>query len=162
VTVPSVRIAAGPGDMVRVRSLFVEYAEAFDYDTCFDNFDQEMADLPGAYGPPNGVLLIANHEGEPVGAVGLKSINLKVAEIKRLYVQPRARGWGIGRRLIGRVLSEAASLGYERLVLETLPRMTDARALYANLGFTPIEGGVIDQITRLQLKIGRAKPIVGS
>ena len=153
-TAPLVRIAAGPDDIIAVRSLFIEYAQALDYDTCFDDFDQEMSGLPGEYGPPTGSLLIAYHGGEPIGAVGLRSITPEIAEIKRLYVQSRARGWGLGRRLMDQALSEAVRLGYEKLILETLPSMTEAHALYANLGFTPIVGATTDVIGRLELRIG--------
>jgi ribosomal protein S18 acetylase RimI-like enzyme len=149
--------AAAPADLTAARDLFVEYAESLDYDTCFEGFDQEISEFPGAYGSPRGALLIAVQAGQPVDAVGLWPLDEDAAEMKRLYVKPHARGLGIGRQLAAGVIEEAERLAYKRLELETLPRMAEARALYRDLGFEAQFSGASDGIERIVLEHFRTK-----
>lgn len=135
-----VRDARGGADIAVVRHLFEAYAASLDVDLCFQNFAQELAGLPGDYAPPRGMLLIGEQAGEAIGCVGLRPLHdpgqpPRVGEVKRLYVVPRARGGRLGRALMHALLERAPSLGYGELKLDTLASMTNARALYASLGF---------------------------
>lgn len=101
--------------------------------------DREIADLPGDYGPPGGALLIAYDGSTPVGCAGLHRLGSRVAEVKRVYVRPTFRGGGVGRRLTERALRAARRLGYRRVVLDTIPTMKHAIAMYRTMGFQPTE-----------------------
>ncbi len=151
-----IRLAATGADIAVARSLFQEYAASLAVDLCFQGFAEELATLPGAYAPPRGLLLLAGHGDAAIGCVALRPLALAdtpsnaVAEIKRLYVSPRGRGTGLGRRLAEAVIEGARRVGYRELKLDTLQDMVEARALYAKLGFrecppyyrNPIAGAV--------------------
>jgi putative acetyltransferase len=122
----------------QVRGLFHEYQASLDIDLDFQRFTEEVADLPGAYAPPSGRLLLAAVDGIPRGCVALQEITSESCEMKRLYVQPGQRGTGLGRLLVARVLDEARSIGYRRIFLDTLPSMTRAQAMYRALGFEEV------------------------
>lgn len=102
---------------------------------CLGDYQQEIADLPGAYAPPTGTLLLAEADGEAAGCVALRRIDDETAEMKRFYVPEAFRRRGIGRRLVTVLIAQAEALGYRRIYLETLPAMTAARALYKAFGF---------------------------
>jgi ribosomal protein S18 acetylase RimI-like enzyme len=131
------------GDLADVRTLFLEYAHSIGVDLSFQNFDEELASLPGDYDP----ILVAHWDGELAGCVAMHPFG-DVCEMKRLYVRPRFQGLGVGKALAATVIAEARAVGYTRLRLDTLPSMTRARAMYAALGFreiapyryNPIEG----------------------
>jgi ribosomal protein S18 acetylase RimI-like enzyme len=125
-------------DMARARELFTEYAESLGVDLSFQNFDEELARLPGDYAPPRGSLLIAIHESEIAGCVALREIEKSVCQMKRLYVRPTFRGMNFGRELADAIIAEARRIGYARMRLDTLPSMKSARALYESLGFRGI------------------------
>jgi GNAT superfamily N-acetyltransferase len=125
--------------MEPVRVLFREYAASLGFDLCFQNFEQELADLPGRYAAPSGCLLLATVRGEPAGCVALKELAEGVGEMKRLYVRSQNRGTGLGRTLAERVIEEAKLLGYQAIRLDTVPSvMGSAVALYRTLGFRDI------------------------
>jgi GNAT superfamily N-acetyltransferase len=135
---PDIRPAEVPQDLNEVRSLFREYAESLGFDLCFQDFEAELAALPGKYRPPRGRLLIAWSGIEAVGCVALRPLEGTACEMKRLYVRPQARGEQLGRRLAERICQEALSAGYSRICLDTLPTMAAAQKLYAAMGFKPI------------------------
>jgi len=141
-------------DIESAKTLFVEYAESLGFDLSFQDFDEELANLPGDYGPPAGCLLLADYKGRPAGCVALRRLGEGICEMKRLYVRPELRGLGIGRALAEAVIEQARKIGYDCMRLDTVPSMTGARALYVSLGFkrtgpyryNPIEGAVFMEL----------------
>jgi ribosomal protein S18 acetylase RimI-like enzyme len=127
--------ASGADEISVVRQLFLEYQQDLGISLCFQGFDRELATLPGDYGAPGGGLWLALIDGKPVGCVGLRPAGDGRGEMKRLYVQPDARGQSIGQRLVDTVLAAATAAGYTHLCLDTLPSMQDAQRMYRRLGF---------------------------
>jgi putative acetyltransferase len=125
-----------------VREIFREYALQLDVDLCFQQFDRELASLPGEYAPPRGALLLATVDGELAGCCGLRPLDNadypNAAEMKRLYVRKPFRGFGLGRKLTEAILDAARQAGYTSVLLDTLDDMEAARALYEDLGFEAI------------------------
>ncbi|RMZ00970.1 hypothetical protein D0862_06546 [Hortaea werneckii] len=140
-------------DLHAALQLFEAYALALGIDLSFQDFADEVANLPGKYARPTGCLLLARDtEGRGVGCVGLRPLSVdeddggdaavaasSCCEMKRLYVDPSQRGSGMGKMLAERVIVEARRMGYQRMRLDTLPSMQSARALYKALGFREIE-----------------------
>jgi len=122
--------AAQPGDLEKVRGFLREYAQSLDVDLSFQDFDSELADPLGFYE----LMLLADD-----GCVALRRIDDTTCEMKRLYVRPSSRGSGRGRQLAEAVIAEARARGYTRMLLDTLPTMAAARALYESLGFRETE-----------------------
>ena len=134
----SIRPAAGAADLAAARALFLKYAAWLEEDLCFQGFEEELATLPGKYAPPDGRLFLACREGKPIGCVALRRFDADSGELKRLYVQPDHRGHGVARALCAAAIEAAREIGYHRVVLDTLDRMTAARKLYAAAGFREI------------------------
>jgi ribosomal protein S18 acetylase RimI-like enzyme len=132
------RPASFPGDLPEVRALFREYADSLGVDLSFQDFDRELASLPGAYVPPRGALLMVVREGAVAGCVALRPWDADICEMKRLFVRPAFRGARLGRTLAEGIVSEARRLGYARMRLDTLPSMGTAIGLYQRLGFIDI------------------------
>ncbi len=132
----------------QVRRFFRTYAAWLGVDLCFQGFDEELASLPGAYSPPGGCLFYAELDGQPAGCVGIRPFSTGLCEMKRLYVDPSLRGYGIGRDLTLAAIRMAKECGYRKLLLDTLPSMRFAVKLYREMGFketpayyqTPLEG----------------------
>ncbi len=122
----------------QVRQYFRNYAAWLGVDLSYQNFDQEMASLPGAYAAPQGRLFFAEIDGRPVGCVGIRPLQDSdgLCEMKRLYVAPEARGQGVGATLAMAAIKAAKEIGYKKLMLDTLPNMRMAVKLYRELGFT--------------------------
>jgi len=128
-----------PDDAETVRTLFLDYARWLQVDLCFQGFDQELATLPGKYSPPAGGLWLARIGAETAGVVGLRPLETPGdGEMKRLWVRPEHRGHDLGRRLIRTAVEAARAAGHRRLLLDTLPVMAHAQALYHQLGFRDI------------------------
>jgi putative acetyltransferase len=134
VTAPALVAVRDMSDLEEVRTLFREYAASLPFALDFQDFDRELADLPGAYAAPRGALLLARG----AGCVGLRPLEETTCEMKRLYVRPSVRGTGLGRRLAEAVVAEARRLGYAHMRLDTVPGMDSAQTLYERLGFHEI------------------------
>jgi putative acetyltransferase len=132
--------AQSSAQIEQARELFLEYARSLGFSLCFQNFDQELAHLPGDYSPPHGRLLLAEFEGKLAGCVALHKLENEICEMKRLYLRPQFRGKGLGRALANRIIAEARHIGYSRLRLDTVESaMQDAVAMYLKLGFRKID-----------------------
>ena len=126
-------------DILTAKALFQEYSGSLGFDLGFQNFDEEIANFPGQYAPPSGRLYLAWYNAEAVGCLGLREIEKRVCEIKRLYVKPDFRGKQTGRNLAKAAIKAAKNIGYEYIRLDTLPAMESANTLYRSLGFETIE-----------------------
>jgi carbonic anhydrase len=127
----------------QARDLFREYATIPGVAPCVEDFGKEVAALPGSYAPPSGRLLLAVQEisgnpGEPAGCGALRRFDQDTCEMKRVFVRPAFRGLGAGRELVVELISEARSIGYRKMLLDTLPTMKEAHKLYRTLGFREI------------------------
>ncbi|MEM7407796.1 MAG: GNAT family N-acetyltransferase [Pseudomonadota bacterium] len=136
----TIKAATHAAEVAHVRALFEEYARSLSVDLDFQDFDAELASLPGDYTSPSGTLLLASDAAGALGCVAVRALGPgAVAELKRLYVRPRGRGTGLGRRLTDAALTFARAAGYAAIRLDTLPEMGDAQQLYAAFGFTEID-----------------------
>ena len=150
----------GTSDLDAVRILFREYADSLAFDLSFQDFEKELASLPGRYALPGGCLLVAENQDGIVGCVAVRNIEDEVCEMKRLFVRPEFRGTGIGRKLAMEIIRIAIHLGYTHMRLDTSPSMNEATSLYKSLGFydtepycyNPLPGAVF-----LELDLGTFK-----
>jgi putative acetyltransferase len=125
--------------VAQARELFQEYAQSLGVNLCFQNFEQELAGLPGHYAPPDGRLLLAEYDGQLAGCVALHKWDDGICEMKRLYLRPSFRGKGLGGAIAEKIIAEARSIGYQRMRLDTIePLMKDAVEMYRKLGFREI------------------------
>ena len=144
-------------DIEQARTLFEEYAAGLGISLCFQNFDQELANLPGDYAPPSGRLLLAREFDQLVGCIALRKLGPDVCEMKRLFVRSSYRDKGLGRVLVEALIEEARKIGYAQMRLDTLPgRMDRAIALYKSIGFVeipPYYQNPVDSATFMQLDL---------
>ena len=119
------------------RGLVREYAASLSVNLDFQNFDEELQHFETEYAPPAGTFLLARHTNEFVGCGALRRFSATDCEMKRLYVRPTGRKFGLGRKIALNLIAEARSMGYKRMLLDTLPTMQCAQSLYKSLGFQP-------------------------
>jgi ribosomal protein S18 acetylase RimI-like enzyme len=134
--------AETPEQIAAVRALFREYAASLTIELCFQNFDAELAGLPGDYAPPGGALLLALVDGQPAGCVAMRPLpdadHTNACEMKRLFVLRAFRRFGLGRLLAQQLMEAATQAGYSCMLLDTLDEMEAARGLYESLGFEEV------------------------
>jgi len=130
--------AVDPDALAAIRVLFLEYAASLEVDLGYQDFQRELATLPGEYAAPRGCLLLAASGAHPMACVAVRPLDLDHCEMKRLYVRPQARGTGLGRRLALAAIGFGRRAGFRAIRLDTLPSMHSARALYRELGFREI------------------------
>lgn len=159
--------AQSPEEIEIAHGLFREYQTGLGIDLCFQNFDQEVAGLPGNYAPPSGRLLLAIEGEQIAGCIALRPLgthasgvlvhqqHFDACEMKRLYVRPDFRGQGLGKKLVTTLIDVAREIGYQRMLLDTLPgKMEEAIALYRSFGFreiapyyhNPVEGALFMEL----------------
>jgi putative acetyltransferase len=147
--------ATEPDDLAAARRLFRAYADWLAVDLCFQDFERELATLPGAYAPPQGRLLLAKIGGEAAGCVAMRPLEAGICEMKRLWVEPGFAGFGLGRELAVAIIEAARAAGYQRMRLDTIPaRMPAAQHLYGALGFVeiaPYYHNPLDGVVMLEL-----------
>ena len=140
----------------KVRNLFRQYADSLDFDLEFQGFSEELATLPGKYAIPEGCILLAEDSGQFVGCVALRPLEDKICEMKRLFVRSDYRGRGIGRMLACSVIDKAREIGYEKMRLDTVATMKEARTLYYSLEFRNIRAyryNPIDDSSYMELEL---------
>jgi putative acetyltransferase len=129
-----------PAQIAQARELFLEYEQSLGVKLCFQNFEQELAELPGRYAPPAGRLLLAEYQRHLAGCVALREWKPGICEMKRLYLRASFRGKGLGRAIAENIIAEARNIGYQCMRLDTIePIMKDAVEMYRKLGFRQIE-----------------------
>ena len=136
--------------------LFRQYADSLDFDLEFQGFSEELTTLPGNYSPPDGCILLAEDEGLFVGCVALRPLEPKICEMKRLFVKSPYRGRGIGRMLACSAIDKAREIGYEKMRLDTVATMKEARTLYYSLEFRNIKAyryNPIDDTSYMELDL---------
>lgn len=154
----TIQPAITPDDLEAARKLFRAYADSLGFSLCFENFDGELASLPGIYAPPKGALLLARKGDKAIGCVGMRPLDDQTGEMKRLYLDQAARGLGVGRRLCEALITAAKQAGYRRMRLDTVPgKMDSAITLYRALGFRtipPYNQSPIPGIIHMELTLG--------
>ncbi len=149
--------AKGVKAMAAVRGLFLEYREHLGVDLCFQDFDEELASLPGFYRPPKGGLWLARVDGNLAGCIGFRPLENGDCEMKRLWVRADYRGLGLGRKLAVTCIGAASMTGYTAMCLDTLAFMAEARTLYDSLGFQEIPAyydNPLDDVRYMRLELG--------
>ena len=131
--------AQSEAELQQVRALFSEYVNWLGINLCFQNYEKELAELPGEYAPPSGRLFLAVDGDVAAACAALRDLGDGTCEMKRLFVRPEFRGQRLGWQLAELILNEARKIGYQRIRLDTLPgKMDRAIAMYRTLGFKEI------------------------
>ena len=129
-------IAKTAAEFADGRKLFEAYASSLNFNLCFQGFTEELKALDQQYNTPTGALIIAYDANKAIGVVGVRKFDTDKAELKRMYTLPEYRGQKIGKELLNKAIQMATKLGYEQLLLDTLPEMQAAIKLYHDFGFT--------------------------
>lgn len=142
----NVRIIPAYEHAEEIRRLFEEYIDMLLENTPsfkeyleLQNYEEEIAHLEAKYGMPEGRLYLLCVDGEPAGCIALRKMDARFCEMKRLYVRPAFRGRKLGRLLVEKIIAEAKEIGYSQMLLDTLPFLQSAIALYRNIGFYEIK-----------------------
>ncbi len=125
------------GELETVKELFIEYADFLPFDLNFQNFKEELNNLPGKYSPPKGCLLLAEYKDQLAGCVGLQELSDGVCEMRKLFVRPNFQRLGIGKTLCKTVIQRAGEIGYTCMRLCTA--LEPAKKLYRSIGFEEIK-----------------------
>lgn len=128
-------VESGAPEIEVLRGLMLEYQTELGVDLCFQSFQEEMANLPGQYAPPSGLLVLILANSQPAGCIAIRQLDNTTCEMKRMYVRPDFRGQGIAKSACEFLISEARNLGYQEMKLDTLRTLTPAISLYQSLGF---------------------------
>ena len=142
--IESIRLIVPEGEqqMDAVRAIFRDYADSLSVDLGFQGFEAELVNLPGSYAAPSGGLLLALVGGDVAGCGAFRRLTdvdyPNACEMKRLYVRPAFRRFGLGRQLAQALMDQAVQAGYSAMLLDTLDDMEAARELYASLGFAEV------------------------
>ena len=153
----SITTAAAGADLDHVRELFTEYQRWLGFDLCFQGFAEELAALPGKYAGPSGRLLLARERASVAGGVGVRGLDSKSCEMKRLFVRSPWQGRGLGRLLAGAAVEAGRELGYEAMRLDTLVRLEAAVTLYRSMGFVeiaPYYANPLADVIYMELELG--------
>jgi putative acetyltransferase len=134
----AIQVADTRERLADAHALFLSYQESLGISLCFQGFGEELATLPGRYSSPAGRLYVAYDGALAVACVAMRPQGDGACEMKRLFVTPAARGHGLARRLVDRIVEDARGLGYTCMRLDTLPSMAEAQALYVAMGFRDI------------------------
>jgi GNAT superfamily N-acetyltransferase len=124
--------------LIQIRGLFKEYIDSLGFELTFQDYKSELQELPGEYAPPDGQLLLACLENNPIGCVALRRMTDTICELKRMYLKSEYRGRGFGRMLIEAAILEARRIGYQYMRLDTIATMKEATSLYRSMGFQEI------------------------
>ena len=137
-----------------IEALFSEYTDmlvagdaTFREYLALQNYDAELKDPAAKYGPPKGRLYLARLGEETVGCIALKPLDEQRCELKRLYIRPAYRGQGFAKQLVERILADAKEIGYSAILLDTLPFLREAIALYRQFGFYETEPYLVSPMT---------------
>jgi putative acetyltransferase len=128
------------------RVLLREYQRSLGIDLCFQDFENELAELPGSYAPPDGRFYTAFLGQQLAGSIALRRHDAHSCEMKRLYLRPEFQGQGFGKLMAKRIIEDARSIGYQRILLDTLPSMQAAQGIYQKLGFRETKAYVFNPV----------------
>lgn len=150
------RICKTEKDFEDAKDLFLEYAKSLNFGLCFQNFEEEISDLPAQYSEPTGCIILCCEEGKPSGCVGLRKFSEGLCEMKRLYLRKQSRGKGIGRILAEEIIEKAREFGYKKMQLDTIGTMKEAITLYKSMGFkeiSPYRFNPLENVIYMELEI---------
>lgn len=120
------------------KRLFIDYQKELDVDLCFQSFNEELEKLPQHYGSPDGGLILLRQANHYFACAGVRKISPHICELKRMYVEPAFRGQGHSKTILAEIFNIARALKYQKMQLDTLPKLKAAIHLYQRNGFNEI------------------------